>query len=150
MHLRQGFKKKGFVALYKWMGYLLIKDWWGIYFLNFERFLLTILRDFLKNAVTLSVFELDKCSLHINGVAFDKDFNGDPKHHKILLVVGIPTKNRQSKKERTNRMYIHVAFISGFHGNTQRKIGHRRLDNYFTDSHISSHITNLFIGIVFC
>ena len=44
---------------------------------------------FLYNAVTLSVFELDKCSLHVNGVAFDKYFNGDPKHHKILLVVGI-------------------------------------------------------------
>ena len=32
---------------------------------------------FLYNAVTLSVFELDKCSLNINGVKFDKDFNGN-------------------------------------------------------------------------
>ena len=65
-----------FVALYKWMGYLLIKDCWGIYFLHFERFILKILRDFLKNDVTSSVFELEKCSLHKNGVEFENKNNG--------------------------------------------------------------------------
>ena len=33
--------------------------------------------EFLKKAVTLSDFELQQCSFHINGVEFDKDLNGD-------------------------------------------------------------------------
>ena len=32
--------------------------------------------DFLKNAVTLSIFELEKCSLHQNGVEFQKKMIG--------------------------------------------------------------------------
>ena len=54
---------------------------------------------FLYNAVTLSVFELEKCSLHINGVEFDKDFNGNQKASLVLLGVGIPTKNELSQQE---------------------------------------------------
>ena len=34
----------------------------------FERFVKHNLIDFLKNAVTLSIFKLEKCSLHQNGV----------------------------------------------------------------------------------
>ena len=33
--------------------------------------------NFLKNSVTLPVFELEQCSLHINGVELDKDCTGD-------------------------------------------------------------------------
>ena len=54
---------------------------------------------FLYNAVTLSVFELEKCSLHINGVEFDKDFNGNQIAPLVLLGVGIPTKNKLSQQE---------------------------------------------------
>ena len=53
---------------------------------------------FCKNAETLSVFQLEECSLHINGVEIDKDFNGD---QVTLLVVSIPSQNGQSKKEQT-------------------------------------------------
>ena len=35
-----------------------------------------MLRDFLKIARTLSVFELEKCSLHKNGVEFHQKDNG--------------------------------------------------------------------------
>ena len=38
----------------------------------FERFVNHNLIDFLKNTVTLSIFELEKCSLHQNGVEFQK------------------------------------------------------------------------------
>ena len=51
-----------------------------------------------KYAVTLSVFELEKCAFHINGVEIDKDFDG---YQITLLVVGIPTK--KTAKERTKR-----------------------------------------------
>ena len=49
------------------------------------------------NSRWLPKFELGICSLHKNGVEFDKDFHGDPQ---VVLVVGIPTKNGQSKKEQ--------------------------------------------------
>ena len=39
----------------------------------FESFPLMILMNFLKNSVTSPVFELDQCSLHINGVELDQD-----------------------------------------------------------------------------
>ena len=58
---------------------------------------------FLYNAVTLSVFELEKCSLHINGVEFDKDFIGNQIAPLILLAVGIPTKNKQTQKDGSPR-----------------------------------------------
>ena len=46
----------------------------------------------------MSVFELEQCSLHINGVEIEKDVNGD---QLTLFVISIPTKNGQSKKEQT-------------------------------------------------
>ena len=55
---------------------------------------------FLSDDVTMSVFELEKCSLHINGVEFDKEFNGNQIAPLILLGVGIPTKHEQGEKER--------------------------------------------------
>ena len=43
--------------------------------LNFESF---PFRTFMNcHVVYLSVFELEQCSLHINGVEFDQDYNSD-------------------------------------------------------------------------
>ena len=45
--------------------------------LHFEGFPFMILMNFLKNSVTSPVFELEQCSLHINGVELDQDCTGD-------------------------------------------------------------------------
>ena len=37
--------------------------------------------------------ELEQCSLHINGVECNEDFDGNQITTLVLLVVGIPTKN---------------------------------------------------------
>ena len=66
-----------------------------------------ILMNFLKNSVTSPVFELEQCSLHINGAGIEKDFNGD---QITLLVISIPTKNGQSKKEQTYSCCIYFTF----------------------------------------
>ena len=54
----------------------MIKDCRGIYFLHFEGFLFKYLSDFLENALTLSVFEQEKCSLHKSGIEFENKDNG--------------------------------------------------------------------------
>ena len=51
----------------------------------------------------MSVFEQEECSLHVNGVEINKDFNG---YQYTLLVVSIPTKNGQSKKEQACCIYF--------------------------------------------
>ena len=62
-------------------------------FLDFWEIFIKILRDFLWNSVTWSVFELEKCYLHKNGVEFHQGANGaivrtqyEPQDH-------FPTKN---------------------------------------------------------
>ena len=78
-----------------------------------------IWKNFIKNSVTSPVFELEQCSLDINGVEIEKDVNGD---QLTLFVISIPTKNGQSKKEQTIFMLyifklfmaIHIEIFSSF------------------------------------
>ena len=52
---------------------------------------------FFKTLKLCRFLSLEECSLHVNGVEINKDFNG---YQYTLLVVSIPTKNGQSKKEQ--------------------------------------------------
>ena len=40
-------------------------------------FLFPKFKDFLKNALIFSIFELHKCSLHKNGIEFNQKINGN-------------------------------------------------------------------------
>ena len=54
---------------YKCEGQVLNTEYWVICYSN-------ILRYFFKNVVTLSVFELGKCSVHKIGIEFRQEENG--------------------------------------------------------------------------
>ena len=72
----------------------------------------------------LKLFQLEECSLDINGLEIDKDCNGD---QITLLGVSIPTEISQSKKEQTRCIFM----LYLFHGNSLTKIGHiASLQNY--------------------
>ena len=58
------------------------------------------------------VFELEQCSLQINGVEIEKDINGD---QLTLLVISIPAKNGQNKKEQTIIMLYLVQVFMAIH-----------------------------------
>ena len=65
-----------------------------------------ILMNFLKNS---PVFELEQCSLHINGVELHQDCTGDQIPPLIWLVVGIPSKNRYT--DTTGHTAFHLCSI---------------------------------------
>ena len=55
----------------------------------------------------LKLFQLEECSLDINGLEIDKDCNGD---QISLLGVSIPTEISQSKKEQTRCIFMLYLF----------------------------------------
>ena len=61
----------------------------------------------------MSVFELEQCPLHINGVEIEKDFNGD---QITLLVLSILTKTAKVRKKRQD--IYSCCMYSGFYGNS--------------------------------
>ena len=67
-----------------------------------------VVMNFLSNTVTLAVFELEQCSLHINGVELDQDYTGD-QIPPYWLVVTIKSRYNDSSGHTVNHKSLQGA-----------------------------------------